>query len=273
MDFGGDDMLDKELQVSLPIFAGPMELLLHLLEKNEIDIYDIPIALVTEQFLAYLDNVQQLKLEVTSEFVVMATHLLEIKSRMLLPIHGQQQEEDGEWSLTEADPRFDLVQRLLAYKLFKDAATDLEQRHHDHAGTFFKETSELSRYQIPVDFTDDAIQLDIQALAKALNAVIQRLPEVDLNRRDYFKKLHRDAHTVEHKMKVLEGQFAQKKQWQFTALVAEATSKLEVVVTFLALLEMLKSGKIRVLQPTTNDDIEILIDEDFDHVQLANETT
>lgn len=262
------------MQVSLPIFAGPMDLLLHLLEKNEIDIYDIPIALITEQFLAYLDQVTSLKLEATSEFVVMATHLLEIKSRMLLPIHNQEAiEEEGEWALTEADPRFSLVQRLLAYKLFKDAATELDQRHADFGGSFFKETSEVSRYQLPMDFSKDETTLDIQALKKALMQVIERLPEVDLNRKDYFKKLHRDAHTVEHKIAHLETCFRASKRWQFRDLVADATTKLEVVVTFLALLELLKSGKIRVHQMATADAIEILVDEDFIHVQLANETT
>ena len=267
-------MNDREMQVNLPVFAGPLDLLLHLLEKNEVDIYDIPIALVTEQFLAYLENVQHLKLDVTSEFVVMATHLLEIKSRMLLPIHNQKEnQEPGEWSLAESDPRFDLVQRLLAYKLFKDAASDLEIRHVQHGGVQFKETNELARYQIPIDFSDDKIQLDIGALTKALNQIIQRMPEVDLNRRDYFKKLHRDAHTVEHKIQVLSDQFTQQKKWTFSSLVRTAATKLEVVVTFLALLELLKTGRLQVLQTLTFDDIEIVIDEDFDYVQHSNETT
>ncbi len=267
-------MSEKELQVNLPMFAGPLDLLLHLLEKNEIDIYDIPIALVTEQFLAYLENVQHLKLDVTSEFVVMATHLLEIKSRMLLPIHSQKDlNETGEWALTESDPRFDLVQRLIAYKLYKDAAIEFDMRHQQYGGVYFKETNELSRYQIPLDFADDSIHLDVGALSRALSQIIQRMPEVDVNRRDYFKKLHRDAHTVEHKMRVLSDQFKSQKQWRFTKLVEMASSKLEVVVTFLALLELLKTGKVNVRQTMTFDDIEIQIDEDFSYVHNADETT
>lgn len=266
--------MDKELQLNLPQFAGPMDLLLHLLEKNEIDIYDIPIALVTEQFLAYLENVRSMKLDVTSEFIVMATHLLEIKSRMLLPIHQQKADENSdEWLMSDQDPRYELVQRLLAYKLYKDAAVTLENRHGDFGGLYFKESNELTRYQLPVDFSDDTSVLDVRALTKALQAIIQRLPEVDLNRRDFFKKLHRDAHTVEHKMLFLEQQFQLKKQWQFTGLIEEATSKLEVVVTFLALLEILKTGKIRVMQSATFDNIEIHVNEEIENVHTANETT
>ncbi len=253
--------MEMELNVTLPIFEGPLDLLLHLLEKNEVDIYDIPIALITEQFLAYLSTIKEVKLEMTSEFVVMAAHLLEIKSRMLLPIH-QKDEESGDWAFSEEDPRFDLVQRLIAYRIFKEAAQTLEHRQATFGGSFFKDTSEVNRYTIAVDFTDEKITLDVAALSKALQNVIDRLPEMDLNRRDYFKKLHRDAHTVSHKMTYLKACFMEKSQWRFSELVTEAQSKLEVVVTFLALLELMKAGEILVKQTQTFDDIEIEVSAD-----------
>jgi len=267
----GGVKMEIAINVTLPVFEGPLDLLLHLLEKNEVDIYDIPIASITEQFLTYLKTYRALKIDATSEFVLMAAHLLEIKSRMLLPIHGEV--EEGEVAFSEEDPRFDLVQRLIAYRQYKEAAQAFDVRQTQYSGVFFKNANELSRYHVAMDFQDDSVSLDINALQKALQQVIERLPLMDLNRRDYFKKLHRDAHAVEHKIEFLKTQFLLKNTWSFSTLVQDAKTKLEVVVTFLALLELLKTGKLRVSQTVTFDDIKIDIDEDFDYVQSTYEAS
>ncbi|MCK8058861.1 MULTISPECIES: ScpA family protein [unclassified Fusibacter] len=254
--------MEIELNVTLPIFEGPLDLLLHLLEKNEVDIYDIPIIVITSQFLAYLETLDTVKLDVTSEFVVMAAHLLEIKSKMLLPIHG---ENDEDLVMSEEDPRFDLVQRLIEYKQYKDAAVDMKDKFDQFGGRYFKPTNELKRFKTSIDISADDYQVDISALVNALNKVIERIPEIDMTRKDYFKKLMRDVHTVEEKIEILTEKFTAKRRWQFDELVLDVTTKLELVITFLALLELLKTGLVSVVQDHTFDAIVIEIDEEFNH--------
>lgn len=247
--------MEIEMNVSLPIFEGPLDLLLHLLEKNEVDIYDIPIHLITTQFMSYLNALETHQLDVTSEFIVMASHLLEIKSKMLLPIHDF--DEDELSLISEDDPRFNLVQRLVEYKQYKEAAHDLQERQNQYDGSYYRTAHDLGQYTRSIDLEDERISLDIEALRKALQQVIDRIPEVDYNRKAYFERLKRDVYTVEEKIDFLKQHFKQVRSCSFEDLIHDIHVKQELVVMFLALLELLKAGDIRVLQEETFETIRI----------------
>ncbi len=234
-----------QLNVVLPIFEGPLELLLHLLEKNDIDIYDIPINLVTEQFLAYIDQTADNQMDDMSEFIVMAANLLEIKSKMLLPIHGSDDEDE---LISEDDPRYDLVQRLLQYKLYKDAAGELKKQHDDFSGIRLQRINEVERFKASFDPENDIANIDISLLVNALNDVINRIPVYDLNRQHYFDKLVRDHYTIEQKLGYISGRFSVQPRWTFSELVGAARDKMEVVVIFLALLEYLRDNSVLIYQ-------------------------
>ncbi len=244
--------MSYQLNVVLPSFEGPLELLLHLLEKNDIDIYDIPINLITEQFLSYLEQVKHNQIDDISEFVVMAAHLLEIKSKMLLPIHSSEQGEE----ISQDDPRYDLVQRLLQYKRYKDVAGQLEKQHAAYAGMRMQRINEIERFRSAFSAAD-LPDIEVNLLVEALNEVIQRLPRYDNNRRDYFNKLVRDHYTVEQKLAYLDDRFAQRNKWTFRQLVGEARDKMEVVIIFLALLEFLRDNRLRIYQSESFSEIII----------------
>lgn len=245
--------MNLELNVVLPTFEGPLDLLLHLLEKNEVDIYDIPIALITNQFIDYIEQSRKMSLEITSEFVVMAAHLLEIKSKMLLPIHSDS--DFDEVFLDDADPRYELVKRLLEYKIYKQAAQTLNGFHEMNSGIKLQQSNEMKRYAKVLDQTNNLSVVDVSLLVEALNEVIMRIPEVDTSRRDYFKKLKRDAYTVEEKLEQLQLKFEEKSKWTFHALTEGIQNRLELVITFLALLELLKILKLKVYQEKTFSEI------------------
>ncbi len=234
-----------QLNVVLPSFTGPLELLIHLLEKNDIDIYDIPIHLVTEQFLQYIEQTADNQIDDMTEFIVMAANLLEIKSKMLLPIHGS---DDDDELISEDDPRYDLVQRLLQYKRYKDAAGQLEQFHARHAGIRVQRINEVERFKTAFDPESDIANIDISLLVNALNDVINRMPVYDKNRQYYFDKLVRDHYTIEQKLIYLNSQFNRRARWSFSELIGVANDKMEIVVTFLALLEYLRANKVSIYQ-------------------------
>lgn len=238
--------MEMNLQVVIPVFEGPLDLLLHLLEKNEVDIYDIPIHTITSQFIDYIEDNAAWSLETTSEFVVMASHLLEIKSKMLLPIHDDDDFDDE--MIGEDDPRYALVQRLLEYKRYKEVAQSLSEQHEQWRGIAFCQSNELKRYQRFID-QEDTSCADIQLLVNALNEIIMRIPEIDQTRKHYFDKLQRDVYTVEQKLDELQLKFESKTRWQFDELVAGANSRSELVTIFLALLELLKIVDVTVQQP------------------------
>ncbi len=242
------------LNLVLPKFEGPLDLLLHLLEKNEVDIYDIPISLITEQFIAYITANQAQNIELTSEFIVMAANLLEIKSRMLLPMHDEQALSFD--ANLEDDPRFELVQRLMEYRIYRDAALNLDENYQLFKGRCFKERSLLTQFKKD-DNQDLYKDMDIDILVKALNKVILRIPEYDHTRKDYFQKLRRDNFTVEDKISFLELEFAENNFIEFSDLINEKMPKLEVIVTFLALLEILKTGQYKITQKQNFDNIII----------------
>jgi segregation and condensation protein A len=217
--------------VQLEIFEGPLDLLLHLIKKNEVSITDIPIAAITEQYLATLELMQSLNLDVAGEFLVMAATLIHIKSRMLLPAGADEPDEDE-----GIDPRDELVRRLLEYQRYKEAASVLEQREILTRDVFIRgggSTEEVS----PRGFRE----ISIFELLGALKRVIERLPK------DAFHEVTLEKITRE-KMTLLLDKLHERGSLVFESLFEGVRSRMEIVVTFLAMLELVKVRAIRIVQ-------------------------
>jgi segregation and condensation protein A len=228
-------------RVQLEIFEGPLDLLLHLIKKNEVSITDIPIATITEQYLATVEVMQTLNLDVAGEFLVMAATLIHIKSRMLLPItDGEEEEEEG------TDPRADLVRRLLEYQRFKDAADQLERRELLTRDVFVRSAS-------PVEDVPAAgfREVSVFELMTALKRVLDRLPK------DIVHEVLLEKITVREKMTLLLDHLRAHGKALFESLFAEVKSRMEVVVTFLAMLELVKVRAIRIFQEEATGPIHI----------------
>ncbi len=219
-------------RVQLEVFEGPLDLLLHLIKKNELSIADIPIATITEQYLSTLGLMQGLNLDVAGEFLVMAATLIHIKSRMLLP-PGENEDEEEE----EGDPREELIRRLLEYQRFKEAAEELERRELLSRDVFVRR-SEAPEETETVGFES----LSLFDLLSALRHVLERFPEEGIH------KVTLDTISVREKMSFLLDELRRRGKVIFQSLFETATSRLEVVVTFLAMLELVKIRAIRVWQ-------------------------
>ena len=226
------------IPVKLEVFEGPLDLLLHLIEKNKVDIYDIPIVEITNQYMEYIRQMQREDLNVMSEFLVMAATLLDIKCKMLLP---KEVKEDGE----EEDPRQELVEQLLQYKMYKYMSYELRDRQVDADLILYKNPTipeEVLEYVEPVDLDLLLGDLTMVQLKKVFQEVMRRqtdkvsLTDKFLYVRDYLQ---------EHR------------RFSFRQLLQKQKSKMHVVVTFLAILEMMKLGEIYVEQESTCGEIMI----------------
>ena len=215
--------------VKVDVFEGPLNLLLHLIKQNQLDIYDIPIALVTEQYLEYIRIMKVLDLTIAGEFLVMAATLMYIKSRMLLPVPAEAEEEE------EADPRAELVQRLVEYKRFKEAAIHLSQQALLGVDVFIRPAQEIE-----VDTGE--IEADLFHLIDALRALLEREEVED------FHEVTLELVTLRERMRELyERLQGTREAISFSALFT-SSSRVELIVTFLALLELVKSGMLRAYQ-------------------------
>ena len=235
------------LSVTLEVFEGPLDLLLYLIEKNKIDIYDIPIVVITEQYLDYIKKMQTEDMNVMSEFLVMAATLLDIKCRMLLP---KEVNEEGE----EEDPRAELVQKLLEYKMYKYMAYELRDKQVDAAKSWYKKPmlpKEVADYQYPIDYEE---LLGGLSLSKA---VMRRQEEKIDPIRSRFGKIEKDEINLEEKQVYIEEYVKNHKRFSFRNLLEKQGSKMEVIVTFMAVLEMMKQGIISIEQEDTFADIVI----------------
>jgi segregation and condensation protein A len=228
-------------RVKLEIFEGPLDLLLHLIKKNEVSITDIPIATITEQYLATLEVMQTFNLDVAGEFLVMAATLIHIKSRMLLPMaDDEDDEEEG------IDPREELMRRLLEYQRFKDAADQLERREVLTRDVFVRSVAPPEEIPAP-GFRD----VSVFELLTALKRVLDRLPK------DIVHEVMLEKITVREKMTLLLDQLRTQGRILFESLFAEVTTRMEVVVTFLAMLELVKVRAIRIFQEEATGPIQI----------------
>jgi segregation and condensation protein A len=228
--------------VQLEIFEGPLDLLLHLIKKNEVSITDIPIAAITEQYLATLELMQTLNLDVAGEFLVMAATLVHIKSRMLLPAGSDEEEEEEEGN----DPRDELVRRLLEYERFKEAAEQLGQREILTRDVFIRSTKPTEELPVP-----SLRELSVFELLTAFRRVLERLPK------DNVHEVTLDKITVREKMTMLLDRLRASAKVLFESLFSDIKTRMEVVVTFLAMLELVKVRAIRIFQDELNGPIMI----------------
>ena len=228
------DGMDATYEVKVGAFEGPMALLLHLIRRNEINIYDIPIALITRQYLETLDLMQSLNLAVAGEFLVMAATLIHIKSKMLLPTPAPDAEED--------DPRRELVGRLLEYQQFKDAAERMEERERTWREVFRRAPAPPAP---DAGETADALfvgDLTLYDLLEALKGVVARLPDRTV------LEITEETLSVSDRMQFILEQMEARGQMLFDALFEDAVTRYRVIVTFWALLEIVRMGLIRALQ-------------------------
>ena len=217
----------------LEIFEGPLDLLLHLIKKNEVNITDIPIATITEQYLATLELMQTLNLDMAGEFLVMAATLIHIKSRMLLPESDAETDEEEE----DGDPREELMKRLLEYQRFKEAAGELGQRDVLTRDVFVRATAPMEK-PAPTAFRE----LSVFELLTALRRVLERLPK------DEFHEVTLEKITVREKMTLVLERLRVDGQVMFESLFTDAGTRMAVIVTFLAMLELVKIRAIRIFQ-------------------------
>ena len=217
----------------LEIFEGPLDLLLHLIKKNEVNITDIPIATITEQYLATLELMQTLNLDMAGEFLVMAATLIHIKSRILLPESDAETDEEEEGG----DAREELMRRLLEYQRFKEAAGELGQRDVLTRDVFVRATAPTEK-PLPTAFRD----LSVFELLTALRRVLERLPK------DEFHEVTLEKITVREKMTLVLERLRVDGQIMFESLFTDAGTRMAVIVTFLAMLELVKIRAIRIFQ-------------------------
>ena len=231
-----------ELSVKLESFEGPLDLLLHLIDKNKINIYDIPISLITEQYMAYLAAMQEEKLDNLSEFLVMAATLLDIKARMLLP----KPEPEGE--AEEGDPRAELVSGALREK--QEGSERFVYREKQLP-------REVEKYRPPVDLDKLLAGLDAEKLARICQEILQRNAEKTDEVRSRFGEIEREAVKIGDRLDYVRERVRGKGRRSFRSLLGEAASRLEIVVTFIAILELIKQGEIRLTEDSTRDDFTL----------------
>ena len=241
------------LSVKLEVFEGPLDLLLHLIEKNKIDIYDIPIVEITDQYLTYIKQMQTEDMNVMSEFLVMAATLLDIKCRMLLP---KEVNEEGE----EEDPRAELVQRLLEYKMYKYMSYELRDRLSVSGQALYKGPTipdEVAKYEQPVDLEELVGDLTLTRLNTIFQGLMRRQTEKIDPIRSKFGQIEREEVSLDEKMNAVRTYAESHSSFYFSALMMEQKGKIQMIVTFLAILELMKTGELTVMQEHTFDDMLI----------------
>ncbi len=242
-----------EMNVKLQVFEGPLDLLLHLLDKNKVNIYDIPIVEITNQYMEYLEEMKRRDLNILSEFLVMAATLIDIKSRMLLPATEEESEEDD-------DPRNELVQQLLEYKMYKCMAYELKDRQLDACRFMFKEPTipdEVLAYEEPINMEELVSDVTLTQLNEIFKSIMKKQVDKIDPIRSKYGKIEKEEVSLEDKMLQLENYARDNKYFSFRNLLEKQSSKVEIIVTFLAILELMKVGKIFISQEKIFDDIKI----------------
>ena len=235
-----------EYKVQFEVFEGPLDLLLYLVKKEEVDIYEVNLTKIATEFIQYVDLLRELDLDIAGEFLVMAATLMYIKSRELLPVEQQAQVENEE---DEEDPRWELIRQLVEYKKFKDVAGELQKREECQENVF-------PRVPVKPEFADEATpprpEVSIFDLINAVNAVLKRFNQTE-ETRDIFE----DKWTVSEKIGMLRQMLSNKARLKFTELFSSATTRTEVVVTFLAMLELIRLKIMVISQSAPFSEIEL----------------
>ena len=231
--------MESELKVKLEVFEGPLDLLLYLVKKDEVDVYDISIERITSQYLQYLEAFEVLHIELAGEFLVMAANLLYIKSRTLLPKDQQMPDEETE----EEDPRWELIRQLIEYRKFKEAAADLRGKEELQAALFPRAVSLDPAHAPVIDETMMLGDVGIFDLINAFQRALKRLPAEEKP-----GEIREETFTVTDRIHHLMNRVDRGVSVRFDELFGEASSRSELVVTFLALLELIRMKQFRVRQ-------------------------
>ena len=241
------------IPVKLQVFEGPLDLLLHLIDKNKIDIYDIPIVEITSQYMDYIKAMEKEDLNIMSEFLVMAATLLDIKCRMLLP---KEVNEEGE----EEDPRQELVAQLLEYKMYKYMSYDLRDRQVEGQQVMYKRPTipeEVLGYVEPVNLDELLGDLTLSALHKVFRNVMKRRADKIDPVRSKFGKIEKEEVTLPDKLTYVAEYARGHRRFMFRELLEKQGSRIQIVVTFLAILQLMKEGTIMIEQEKPFDEIMI----------------
>src|SRR5262249_32429262 len=236
--------MDADYKVKLEIFEGPLDLLLYLIKQDEIDIYDISLGRITSQYLEYLQAFKELNIELAGEFIVMAANLIYLKSRSLLPRDQQPPDEDA----AEDDPLWELIRQLIEYKKFKEAAGELNLRALQQEKVFVREGGSQATLQEPLRLGE----VGIFQLINAFQDVIKRMEA-----RQDMQEIFSERFSVSEKIDAILQRVSSGNRFRFSDLFSGAASRIEVIVTFLALLELIRLKQVRALQKNVFDEIEI----------------
>lgn len=225
----------NDYNVQLDVFEGPLDLLLYLIKRDELDIYDIPIERVTRQYMEYLNIMRMLDLNIAGEFLVMSATLMMIKSRMLLPVDDRPELEEE-----EDDPRWDLVKQLVEYKKFKDAAGHLEGLELMQQNAFLREDDTGVEYgNDPEASLKDVSIFDLIA---AFNTALEKAPD------ESMKEIFHEEYTVQEQLSYILGKVEKGEKLSLSSVFKEMTSRNQIVCTFLAMLELIRLKRVRALQ-------------------------
>ena len=234
-----------EYKVQLEVFEGPLDLLLYLIKKDELEVHDIPIERITTQYVEYLDLMRMLDLSIAGDFLVMAATLMMIKSRLLLPPEERTALDPEE---EEADPRWELVRQLVEYKKFKDAALHLEALEGRRADVFGREGETI---ELGPDNDLALRDVSIFDLITAFNEALKRVPQEEL------REIFAERFTVGEKIEAIGERLRRETRFPFSSLFARMASKHEIVCTFLALLELIRLMQVRAVQSGPFGEIEL----------------
>lgn len=240
------------IDIKVNAFEGPLDLLLHLIEKNKVDIYDIPISEITSQYLDYIRSMEEEDLDVLSDFLVMAATLLKIKAKMLLPVNEEEEEE--------GDPREELVRRLIEYKIYKYASLQLKEREMTAEKSFFRSPDippQVLAYREEIDPVQMLSEVTLQRISEVFQFVMRKRQDKLDPIRSEFGEIKQEEIKLEDKITEVYNYIIQYKEVNFYDLLNEQETKEAVIVTFLAVLELMKTGKIHVQQENIEDDIFI----------------
>ena len=244
------------IPVKLEAFEGPLDLLLHLIDKNKINIYDIPIVMITEQYMEYIRQLETEDMNLMSEFLLMAATLLDIKCKMLLPKDETKEEEE--------DPREELVQKLLEYKMYKYMSFELKDRQLDASRNYYKNPTipqEVAAYQPPIDLDQLFAGINLGKLHEIFQATMKRQKDKIDPIRSQFGNIEKDEINMDEKLVYIQEYIRRHKQFSFRKLLEKTHNKMEIVITFLTILEMMKMGQITIEQDDLFDDIMITSNE------------
>ncbi|MBQ9984518.1 MAG: segregation/condensation protein A [Lachnospiraceae bacterium] len=237
----------------LQVFEGPLDLLLHLIEKNKVDIYDIPIVTITEQYLEYVEQMQEQDMDIMSEFLVMAGTLLQIKSKMLLPKEEVEEEE-------EDDPRAELVRRLLEYKMYKYAALELKDMELDASHNLYKKPTipkEVASYREEIDPATLVDGMTLNMLNDIFKSIMRKQVDKIDPIRSKFGTIEKEEINIEDRMVQIREEVRGLKGINFRTLLESQPTRMNIIITFMSILELMKVGAITIRQEETFGEIVI----------------